>query len=77
MNHVAQNNVSEVARIRASIEAECQALAHLSLFTNTARHDTIANRFKALDTYHNELKELVGDKEATSTLISIYNDAVQ
>jgi len=77
MNHVAQNNVSEIARIRASIEAECQALAHMSLFTNTASHDTIAHRFKVLDTYHSELKELVGDKEATKQVVAIYNDTVQ
>ena len=68
---------SEVARIRASIEAECEALNNLSLFTCTASHDIINSRFKALDTYHQELQDIVGEVEATETVVTIYNEKVQ
>jgi hypothetical protein len=77
MNHVAQNNGSEVARIRANIEAECIALNHLTLFSRTGSHDIINAKYKALDRYHQELKAVIGDREATSTVVAIYNDVVQ
>jgi hypothetical protein len=68
---------SEVARIREQIEAECQALQALSLFTASASHDIINARFKSLDGYHQELKAIVGENEATSTVVAIYNEKVK
>ncbi len=69
--------VSDVARVRANIEAECTVLQHFSLFSRTASHDIISARFKNLDAYHQELRALVGDDEATSTVVAIYNEKVQ
>ncbi len=68
---------SEVARIRENIEAECVALAHLSLFSSTASHAIVSSKFKALDTFHNELKELVGEEEATRQVVAIYDKTIQ
>jgi hypothetical protein len=76
MNYVSQNNVSEVARIRASIEAECEALNNLTLFSCTGGHDIINAKYKALDAHHQELSSIVGEKEAISTVVAIYNDVV-
>ncbi len=39
MEPIAHGNVSEVARIRANIEAECSALRNLSLFSRTGSYD--------------------------------------
>jgi hypothetical protein len=76
MNHVAQNNVSEVARIRASIEAECIALNHLTIFSRTGSHDIIDAKYKALDAHHQEFSSIVSESEAVSTIVAIYNDVV-
>jgi hypothetical protein len=71
------NNTSEVARIRANIEAECEALQNLTLFSRTASHDIINARFKNLETFHEELRTIIGENEATSTVVAIYNEKVQ
>jgi hypothetical protein len=72
-----QEYKSDVARVRANIEAECQALQNLSLFSRTASHEIINARFKSLDACHRELRTLVGENEATSTVVAIYNEIVQ
>jgi hypothetical protein len=77
MEHIAKGNVSEVTRIRANIEAECVALHNLSLFSRTGSHDIINAKYKNLDAYHQELRTLMGDDEATSTIVAIYNDVVR
>jgi hypothetical protein len=77
MEHIAQNNRSEIARIRANIEAECMALSHLTLFSRTGSHSIINARFKALDAHHQELRAIVGESEAVSTIVTIYNEVVQ
>lgn len=69
--------VSDVARTRANIEAECEALNHLMLFSVAGSHDIINARFKALDTYHQELCTAMPESEATSTIVAIYNQVVQ
>ncbi len=68
---------SEIARIRANIEAECQSLYHLSLPAVSASHAIIQARFKALDTYHQELKAIVGESNATEMVVNIYNEKVK
>jgi hypothetical protein len=77
MESNAQKNVSEVARIRENIEAECEALQHMTLFVCTASHDIIHAKFKNLDACHQELRAIVGENEATSTIVSIYNEVVR
>jgi hypothetical protein len=77
MRQFAQTNVSEVARIRANIEAECEALQNLALFSRVGSHDIINARFKSLDACHQELCAILGENEAISTLVAIYDEIVQ
>lgn len=71
------DNLSEVARIRAAIQDECNALQCMSLFTASASHAIINARFKALDQHHKELQAIVGEKQATEMIVEIYNHEVQ
>lgn len=73
-----QNNTnkSEVARLRAQIEVQCQALHHLTLFSKGASHEMIAHRYRALDRCSEELQKLVGPAEATKTLTTLYQKIV-
>ncbi len=68
---------SDVARVRANIEAECKALNNLTLFSRTASHDIINARFKALDACYQELRAAMPDSEAISTIVAIYNEVVR
>ncbi len=77
MEPIAQKHVSEVARIRANIEAECEALQHMTLFACTANHEIIHAKFRNLDACHQELCAIVGENEATSTIVAIYNEVVR
>lgn len=77
MEHIAHNNRSEIARIRENIEAECRALSNLTLFSCTGSHTIINARFKALDAHHQELCAIVGESEAVSTIVTIYNEVVR
>ncbi len=72
-----KHHVSDVARIRANIEAECQALQHLMLFSQSASHEIIHARFQALDACHQELRAVMPEEEATSLIVAIYTDVVQ
>lgn len=69
--------ISDIARIRQQIELECTALHNMSLFSCTSSHDIINARFKSLEIYHQELRAIVGEQEATSTVVAIYNEKVQ
>lgn len=77
MKQIAQDSISEVARIRANIEAECTALQNLALFSRSGSHDIINARFKALDMYHQELRAVMPEHEATSLIVAIYNETVK
>lgn len=68
--------VSEVAKVRASIEAECVALRNATLFSRIGSHDIINARYKALDAHHQELRAVMSDNEATSLIVAIYNEIV-
>jgi hypothetical protein len=70
-------NTSEVAKLREQIELECQALQHLMLFSAVASHDSIKQRYKNLDRYHEQLKALVGAEEAIDMLADIYKQWVK
>jgi hypothetical protein len=77
MKQSAQANVSEVARIRANIEAECEALQNLALFSCAGSHEIISARFKSLDACHQELCAILGENEATSTIVALYDEIVR
>lgn len=70
-------STSEVARIREQIELECQALANLKLFSAVASHKSITRRYENLERYHEHLRTLVGEQEATTIMVGIYNEQVQ
>jgi hypothetical protein len=72
------HNQSEIARLREQIRLECEAL-NLGLygFSITAKHDIIANRYRSLDDHRNALSDLVGEEEATETVVTIYNKVVR
>lgn len=72
-----KNYTSEVARTRENIEAECEALRHLMLFSHSASHEIIHARFQALDACHQELRAVMPEQEATSLIVAIYTDVVQ
>jgi hypothetical protein len=69
--------VSDVAKIRANIEAECEALQNLLLFSHSASHEIIHARFQALDAYHQELCTVMSDSKAAATMVTIYTQIVQ
>lgn len=69
---------SEVARLRAHIECECEALSLLVQgFAVVARHETIANRYQRLGAYQVQLERLVGSEEAIRVLSEAYNASMQ
>jgi hypothetical protein len=68
---------SEVARLRQQIELECQAIQHLMQFSVVASHHAINGRYRNLDQYRDQLKTLVGEDQATSIVVDIYNQLVK
>lgn len=63
------NNKSEVARIRAQIAAENEAAQRaMSDPAITAKHEYITARMENMGKLHEELKEIVGPKEAAKAL---------
>ncbi len=69
---------SEVARIRERIDLECQAMKRM--FEEpaiVASHVAIDARYRNLNGLAEELRPLVGDAEATKTLVDIYNDVIK
>lgn len=66
-------STNELAKLRERIELECQALQHLMHFSAVASHRAINRRYRNLDRHHDQLKPLVGEEQATSILVDIYN----
>lgn len=68
---------SEVIRIRQQIEEECKA-AKFGLYgmAETASHAFISARYKRLGVLHDQLKNHVGDDEATTLLAAIHNQVM-
>ncbi len=64
---------SEVARLREQIEAECESLRMLRLFSTTASHEIISAKFGVLDQHYQQLIDIVGEPEATEISVTIYN----
>jgi hypothetical protein len=66
-------NQSEVARLKAQIEAEVQA-AQWALYgtaLGAAKHQFITSRMERMGILHEELKELVGEEEGIRLLIQV------
>ncbi len=65
-----QGNQSEVARLKAQLNAECEA-ARLAMtgYAEVARHETITARMENMGRLHEELRQLVGDEKATEALV--------
>lgn len=70
-------STSEIARIREQIELECQALANLKLFSAIASYNSINRRYENLERCCERLSTLVGEQEATTIMVGIYNEQVQ
>ena len=68
-----QHNQSEVARLKAQIEAEIQA-AQWALYgasLGAAQHQFITCRMERMGILHEELKELVGEEEGVRLLVQV------
>ncbi len=72
-----QEYKSEVARIRAQIELECQAIRRV--FEEPAiiaSHAAIDARYRNLGTHQAALEKHVGEREARETVVNIYQAVV-
>lgn len=68
---------SEVAKLRAQIEAVCYSMnLGLSGYAISARHDIIRNKYRQLDTCHQGLKKLVGEEQATEIVCNTYDQII-
>ena len=69
---------SEVARIRAQIEAECEGMRRgLYGFAITAQHQFIHARYERLGQLQDELAAHVGEQEATRQVVELYINALE
>ncbi len=66
----AQDNKSEVARLRQRIAEEYEAATRglTGLASGTAIHEFITRRMEQMGVCHETLKQLVGEQEATRML---------
>ncbi len=64
---------SEVARIRAQIELECEAL-HRALhdFAVTASHDIINQKYESLGQRQEQLGHFIGEQASRDVLCDLY-----
>ena len=70
-------NVSEVAFLRQQIELVCQSMNQaLHGYSITAKHSIISSKYQALDVYHEQLKDIVGEHEAIEIICTTYNNEV-
>ena len=72
-----QEYKSEVARIRAQIELECQAIRRV--FEEpaiVASHAAIDARYRNLGTHQTALELHIGEREARETIVNIYQEVV-
>ncbi len=72
-----QENQSEVAWLRAQITLECEAIRRvLEEPACVASHAAIHTRYRNLGTHQSALESQVGEQEATSVLVEIYQQVV-
>jgi hypothetical protein len=70
-------NKSAIARLRAQIELECQVIQNMRLFSVGASHEAIKQRYQRLAVCHDRLTTIVGDEQATNTIVDIYDKVVK
>lgn len=69
--------MSDIARLRAQIEAETLAMQQaLNGYASTARHDIINARYRAMNDYHQQLIDAVGADKAGAILFAAYSNAM-
>lgn len=70
-----QSNQSEVARLRAQIEAEHQAclLALSGLSSGTAQHAFISKRMHNMDAGYKGLEKIIGEEQAIDILCEVFD----
>lgn len=70
-----QQNRSEVARLRAQIEAEHQScvLALKGLSSGNLQHAFISSRMRHMDQSYQELENIIGEEQATDILCEVFN----
>lgn len=68
------HNQSEVARLIQQLDAECEA-ARLAMhgYAEVSKHEVITARMERMGALHEELKEIVGEEEATEVLVKAMN----
>lgn len=64
------HNQSEVARLIQQIDAECEA-ARLAMhsYAEVAKHAYITSRMERMGALHEELRAIVGERQATEILV--------
>lgn len=69
--HKNQGTKSEVAQIMAQIQSEYESSKRglAGLATGTARHEFITARMERIGQLHNNLRDLVGEQDATGLLV--------
>ena len=68
---------SAIEQLRAQIETECQVIQNMRLFSASASHEAIKQRYQRLASYHNQLESIIGDEQATTTIVDIYDKVVK
>lgn len=69
--------MSEIARIRAQIERECEAM-RLALYgyATVASHTVIEQKYDSLGKHREDLEKHVGPEEAGKIVIEIYTKVI-
>lgn len=73
-----RTSISEVARLRAQIEAERQSayLARSGFAFGASKHKFITARMERIGGYQNELSALVGEQEAQAIVYAVFESDV-
>ncbi|HLZ59582.1 MAG TPA: hypothetical protein VKR06_21755 [Ktedonosporobacter sp.] len=72
-----QERGSEVARLRAQIEVECQAMSQaLYGYAMAAKHEFINRRYESLGELQEQLRDLVGQPAAMEMLIEVIDSTI-
>lgn len=78
MNQPTNTSVSEVARLRAQIEAERESayLARAGFAVGTSKHAFITARMNRIGGYQHELAALVGEQEAQAIVCAVFESDI-
>jgi len=69
---------SEVALLKEKIRLEYEAMKQglSGLASGTAQHEFIDARMHRVDKYHEQLEQIVGEEEATQTVVELYTQII-